>query len=397
MAFDSEPTFTVRSATIQVPLGDDDGFGFSIHGAGPVMVESLVPDSPGDNAGLMEGDLILEVNGHNSIMLSHADVANIIQYAGPHNPLTITAASPSLPCTGDEDLYKVWLRVHHKYLEEKLSKDKAGEVSTMSLKQFKDSLEVITTFTSSVPMRKTSRQKILAEIDVPARLRKKQELRMASTLVEPGTPPSSPSIDVRPGNPPLFTVWAWSSEDVASWLDSRGLAEFSEIFRKEKITGIDLLGTVVDKEWLTARGVVESGPAQQVLDAVYSLKVSSAGHKVKESSFDVSQLSLFELPELSESTRNLPLFVNDWTGDDVGIWLKQLHTLFYTKYLANFSKHGVDGRILLRLSTDHLKRIGVTDSAHLTMLYMEVLKLKIREQGNELSELMQTELQSTCV
>ena len=388
MAYDSEPKFSVRSATIQVPLGDEDGFGFSIHASGPVMVESLVPDSPGDNAGLMEGDIIQEVNGHNAIMLSHADVANIIQYAGPHNPLTITVATPNAPCIGDEEVYRFWLKVHHKFLEEKLSTDRVYKVKTMSFEQFRESLEVITTFTSSVPMRKTARQKILSDVDMPVRERKRNQesLRMVSTLVEPGSPPTSPSLVVKEGNPPLFTVWAWSSGDVCHWLESKGLSALSEVFKISGVTGIDLLGPAIDGEWLATRGVREEESVRQVLDAVYNLKVTSAGAKCKESSYP-DQASLLDLPELSESTRNLPKFVYDWTGDDVGVWLKQLHTLIYTKYLANFSRHGIDGRILLRLNADHLKRIGITDSVHLSMLYMQILKLKVMDRGNELREL----------
>ena len=388
MAFDTEPKFSVRSATIEVPLGDEDGFGFSIHASGPVMVESLVPDSPGDNAGLMEGDIILEVNGHNATMLSHADVANIIQYAGPHNPLTITVATPNAPCIGDEEVYKVWLKVHHKFLEERLSSDRLYKANTMSFEQFRKSLEVITAFTSSVPMRKTSRQKILAEIEMPTRDRKKNQeiLRMVSTLVEPGSPPSSPSLAVKEGNPPHLTVWAWSSGDVCRWLESKGLAGLSEVFRGSAVTGIDLLGPAIDRDWLHSRGLRDRESVRQVLDAVYNLKVTSAGVKSKESSY-TDPASLLDLPEISESTRNLPKFVYDWTGDDVGVWLKQLHTLIYTKYLANFSRHGIDGRILLRLNADHLKRIGITDSVHLSMLYMQILKLKIMDRGNELHEL----------
>ncbi|KAI6659954.1 Protein aveugle [Oopsacas minuta] len=386
MAFDTEPKFSVRSATIQVPLGDEDGFGFSIHASGPVMVESLVPDSPGDNAGLMEGDIILEVNGHNAIMLSHVDVANIIQYAGPHNPLTITVATPNAHCIGDEEMYRIWQKVHHKFLEEKLNKEKLCEVKTMSFEEFKESLEVITTFTSSLPMRKTSRQKIIAEIELPPRERKKnvEALRMVSTMVEPGSPPESPTLDARDDSPPL--MWGWSCGDVCRWLDRKGLADFSEVFRSSKVTGIDLLCSTIDKDWLNSRGLHEEDSIQLVLDAIHSLKVSSVGVKCKERS-TIDQSHLLQLPDLRESTRNLPKFVYDWTGDDVGVWLKQLHTLIYTKYLANFSKHGIDGRILLRLNSDHLKRIGITDNVHLSMLYMQILKLKIMEKGNELQEL----------
>eukprot|EP00800_Vazella_pourtalesii_P011622 TRINITY_DN2796_c0_g1_i3.p2 TRINITY_DN2796_c0_g1~~TRINITY_DN2796_c0_g1_i3.p2 ORF type:complete len:396 (+),score=82.19 TRINITY_DN2796_c0_g1_i3:233-1420(+) len=388
MAFDIDPKFSVRSTTIQVPLGDEDGFGFSIHASGPVMVESLVPDSPGDNAGLMEGDIILEVNGHNAIMLSHVDVANIIQYAGPHNPLTITVATPSAHCVGDEEVYRMWRKVHHKFLEEKLSKEKLEKVKIASLEQFKESLEVVTTFTSSVPMRKTSRQKILADIELPARERKrnKEALRMISTIVEPGSPPSSPTLAVREDNPPLFTVWAWNSNDVCRWLDNKGLGDFSQVFRNNKVTGIVLLSSIIDKDWLNSRGLEEEDSIQLVLDAINNLKESSAKVKCRESPY-IDKSNLLDLPELKESTRNLPKFVYDWTGDDVGVWLKQLHTLIYTKYLANFSKHGIDGRILLRLNSDHLKRIGITDPVHLSMLYMQILKLKIMERGSELHDL----------
>lgn len=385
---DLNSAFKFHSTTIQVPTDNQDGYGFSIYGTNPVMIESLVPDSPADNAGLIEGDIIMEVNGHAAATLTHAEVANIIQYAGLNSPLTISLSTPINSPDDDDELYKVWKIVHHKFLEEKLSHKQIKSTCSMDFEQFKNSLENVTEFVSTVPLKKKIRQKVLVMKEISEqRVKNNDSDRLVSMIVEPGSPPSSPSAMVK-GESMVPKVWIWQKDDVGKWLERKGLSRFRNLFTQNNVTGVDLLLPTIDIDWLKSKGGADAENEESctiLLETIHRLKLNTVGVNVQTK--DSPKLNLFEIPEIYVSTRNLPKYVYDWTSDDVGLWLKQLHTLIYTKYLANFSKNGITGNILLILEIEHLRKIGVIDATHRNVLYKEILKLKIRERGLELNEL----------
>ena len=80
--------------TIVYPTADDEN-GFHIDGStNPVSVSQVLPQTPAAIAGLLQGDLLVMVNGHNVSDMSLNKVLSIISYCRC-SPITIKVLRPS--------------------------------------------------------------------------------------------------------------------------------------------------------------------------------------------------------------------------------------------------------------------------------------------------------------
>uniref|UniRef100_A0A4W3H5F0 Grid2 interacting protein n=1 Tax=Callorhinchus milii TaxID=7868 RepID=A0A4W3H5F0_CALMI len=96
----SIPSGSIRSApphrTIRVYKGHKS-FGFTLRGHGPVWIESIIPGSPAEKAGLKPGDRILFLNGLDMRNCSHEKVVAMLQGSGAMPTLVVEEGLFNVP------------------------------------------------------------------------------------------------------------------------------------------------------------------------------------------------------------------------------------------------------------------------------------------------------------
>ena len=86
-------THTLTRRTIKVQGLRGSSYGLNFHGSCPVMLASVDPGSPADEAGLMRGDFLVQLNGNDIQRSSEEAVRTIIKYS-QGSRLTVRVARP---------------------------------------------------------------------------------------------------------------------------------------------------------------------------------------------------------------------------------------------------------------------------------------------------------------
>ncbi|PIC41367.1 hypothetical protein B9Z55_008813 [Caenorhabditis nigoni] len=76
-----------------------------------------------------------------------------------------------------------------------------------------------------------------------------------------------------------------------------------------------------------------------------------------------------------------------WSANDVDIWLRRKRPRFALKYAHFFLRHNVSGRVLVDLSDDDLREIGVENADERQDLLLEIKKEKLYSDLDEFSKL----------
>uniref|UniRef100_A0A672IPU2 Glutamate receptor, ionotropic, delta 2 (Grid2) interacting protein, a n=1 Tax=Salarias fasciatus TaxID=181472 RepID=A0A672IPU2_SALFA len=82
--------------TVRVCKGNMS-FGFTLRGHAPVWIDSVIPGSPADKAGLKPGDRILFLNGLDMRTSSHEKVVSMLQGSGAMPTLVVEEGPPTFP------------------------------------------------------------------------------------------------------------------------------------------------------------------------------------------------------------------------------------------------------------------------------------------------------------
>uniref|UniRef100_A0A3Q1JKJ8 Glutamate receptor, ionotropic, delta 2 (Grid2) interacting protein, a n=1 Tax=Anabas testudineus TaxID=64144 RepID=A0A3Q1JKJ8_ANATE len=85
---------TTNCRTVRVCKGNMS-FGFTLRGHAPVWIDSVIPGSPADKAGLKPGDRILFLNGLDMRTSSHEKVVSMLQGSGAMPTLVVEDGPPS--------------------------------------------------------------------------------------------------------------------------------------------------------------------------------------------------------------------------------------------------------------------------------------------------------------
>ncbi|XP_028310103.1 delphilin isoform X2 [Gouania willdenowi] len=83
-----------KCRTVRVCKGNTS-FGFTLRGHAPVWIDSVVPGSPADRAGLQPGDRILFLNGLDMRTSSHEKVVSMLQGSGAMPTLVVEEGPPT--------------------------------------------------------------------------------------------------------------------------------------------------------------------------------------------------------------------------------------------------------------------------------------------------------------
>ncbi|XP_071060148.1 delphilin isoform X3 [Pseudochaenichthys georgianus] len=93
---------TNNCRTVRVCKGNAS-FGFTLRGHAPVWIDSVIPGSPADKAGLKPGDRILFLNGLDMRTSSHEKVVSMLQGSGAMPTLVVEDGPPSFSLS-EQDL-----------------------------------------------------------------------------------------------------------------------------------------------------------------------------------------------------------------------------------------------------------------------------------------------------
>uniref|UniRef100_A0A8C7YVT5 Glutamate receptor, ionotropic, delta 2 (Grid2) interacting protein, a n=1 Tax=Oryzias sinensis TaxID=183150 RepID=A0A8C7YVT5_9TELE len=93
---------TSNCRTVRVCKGNMS-FGFTLRGHAPVWIDSVIPGSPADKAGLKPGDRILFLNGLDMRTSSHEKVVSMLQGSGAM-PTLVVEEGPSTFSMAEQDL-----------------------------------------------------------------------------------------------------------------------------------------------------------------------------------------------------------------------------------------------------------------------------------------------------
>ncbi|XP_023813346.1 delphilin isoform X2 [Oryzias latipes] len=93
---------TPNCRTVRVCKGNMS-FGFTLRGHAPVWIDSVIPGSPADKAGLKPGDRILFLNGLDMRTSSHEKVVSMLQGSGAM-PTLVVEEGPSTFSMAEQDL-----------------------------------------------------------------------------------------------------------------------------------------------------------------------------------------------------------------------------------------------------------------------------------------------------
>ncbi|XP_024128095.1 delphilin isoform X3 [Oryzias melastigma] len=93
---------TPNCRTVRVCKGNSS-FGFTLRGHAPVWIDSVIPGSPADKAGLKPGDRILFLNGLDMRTSSHEKVVSMLQGSGAM-PTLVVEEGPSTFSIAEQDL-----------------------------------------------------------------------------------------------------------------------------------------------------------------------------------------------------------------------------------------------------------------------------------------------------
>nr|XP_033819057.1 sterile alpha motif domain-containing protein 10 isoform X2 [Geotrypetes seraphini] len=90
-------------------------------------------------------------------------------------------------------------------------------------------------------------------------------------------------------------------------------------------------------------------------------------------------------PSFSSSIKPVVL----WSQQDVCKWLKKHCPHNYLFYVEAFSHHAITGRVLLRLNSEKLQRMGIIQDSQRQELLHQVLQLQVHEEVRSLRLLSQ--------
>ncbi|XP_031168339.1 delphilin isoform X1 [Sander lucioperca] len=93
---------TTNCRTVRVCKGNTS-FGFTLRGHAPVWIDSVIPGSPADKAGLKPGDRILFLNGLDMRTSSHEKVVSMLQGSGAMPTLVVEDGPPTFTLS-EQDL-----------------------------------------------------------------------------------------------------------------------------------------------------------------------------------------------------------------------------------------------------------------------------------------------------
>ncbi|XP_028455020.1 delphilin [Perca flavescens] len=93
---------TTNCRTVRVCKGNTS-FGFTLRGHAPVWIDSVIPGSPADKAGLKPGDRILFLNGLDMRTSSHEKVVSMLQGSGAMPTLVVEDGPPTFSLS-EQDL-----------------------------------------------------------------------------------------------------------------------------------------------------------------------------------------------------------------------------------------------------------------------------------------------------
>uniref|UniRef100_A0A8C1DQ91 Glutamate receptor, ionotropic, delta 2 (Grid2) interacting protein, a n=2 Tax=Cyprinus carpio TaxID=7962 RepID=A0A8C1DQ91_CYPCA len=93
-------SFSTRR-TVRVYKGNQS-FGFTLRGHAPVWIDSVIPGSPAEKAGLKPGDRILFLNGLDMRSCSHEKVVSMLQGSGAMPSLVVEDGPPAFTMTEPE-------------------------------------------------------------------------------------------------------------------------------------------------------------------------------------------------------------------------------------------------------------------------------------------------------
>ncbi|KAF1763353.1 hypothetical protein GCK72_011619 [Caenorhabditis remanei] len=76
-----------------------------------------------------------------------------------------------------------------------------------------------------------------------------------------------------------------------------------------------------------------------------------------------------------------------WSANDVDQWLRRKRPLLALKYALSFLRHNITGRVLVELTDDDLREIGIELSDDRQGLLLEIKKEKLYSDLDEFSKL----------
>ncbi|CAL8272465.1 unnamed protein product [Lota lota] len=97
------PIATTSCRTVRVCKGNMS-FGFTLRGHAPVWIDSVIPGSPADKAGLKPGDRILFLNGLDMRTCSHEKVVSMLQGSGAMPTLVVEDGPASFSLVEQQEL-----------------------------------------------------------------------------------------------------------------------------------------------------------------------------------------------------------------------------------------------------------------------------------------------------
>lgn len=83
--------------------------------------------------------------------------------------------------------------------------------------------------------------------------------------------------------------------------------------------------------------------------------------------------NLSNKPKRSLSLRQ----VRDWSNDLVLSWFRKYCGGLYSQYAPYFEEHEITGKVLISLTNESLKSMGITENQHRESILNQILLLKI--------------------
>ncbi|XP_065843095.1 FERM and PDZ domain-containing protein 3-like [Oscarella lobularis] len=328
---EEEQESKAKSRSITVNAGPK-GFGFVLKGSAPVFVRATSPGGAAEEAGIREGDVILKINEHDVRRDGHEAVVNLIRQS-KGKPLTLTLGEDnSVPPETKASLLAARIQRH---------------VADINIDAISDVME---------------REKRLSEAIVAAAIEeatlivnKKEELNISRDDNNIKNSPAQAS--------------KWEPDDVLLWLEAIRMSHYATLF--QTVSGPNLLA-LHNKQSLYEMGVARKSDVNYLWEEIDKLRQWKREEKT-------------EKPPPPQS-------VYEWREADVIGWLERLGSPFSDVCSLHIQNHAITGRVLVRMTDEKLKRIGIEDTVLRKRLLHRINLIRFHQEELELRKLASGQL-----